>query len=798
MKPNDILQLKSGFRLTTLMFFFATGLFLLPHCAEAQTAAGTTITDSASASYVDPNNSGQTVNTPSNSVTVTVAEVAGMTLTAVSVTDHTGGVNILPGHVLYYDYLITNVGNDTNQFVIPGTATITGPGTQTSIQYSTNGGTTYTTIGGANATTPTVVEGGTVLVRVTVTVTSAAAPGDLIAVLLGNVTPNDNSAGTQNQAYPAAPSGGSNKCYTADPGSPVNGNRESSATQSATAGSQPQSFAKVLLTHGAMTPGVDSQHDTLAYSLGLNVSASAWTNALPEYVPADLTATSINLDGSTVSRILISIAIPSGTVLTGTPAAPVGWTVIYTTSATSTMANAAIWTTAAPGTLSNTTRVGYVAAGPITMGTTLSGFTLSVLTSGVSLSANTQVAAIAQLFGNSSGDTTAALCYDESGDANPANFNDDGTYGSNTPRSGVANTGSDGTDAANNNTGTGANGQDNIYTVNPAGTVALGPNGQPGAVGPTNSSDDYTNASAAVPAGLTTGSTYNPAAVTFTNTLKNTGSTTITNTIYVVPLPPSVITGGATSDLTSGTTVSLTYNGNTGVYTYNGTTWSLTSGTAISATNIAGGGTVNITASVQLPNGTALSTDTGAGFPVVLQAFVDSNGNGSYDAGEATENTVDRVYTGYLKMTNLERILGTDGTTVIQAYGSTLTAANLLPGRYLEYQVTYQNISSSGGTNCKQINAGSVMLVRSGLGGTSNWALDNDNNGIIDTSNVVGHAVDSGSGVVTYFSGDPATTSCSDQTGTTAATDVTKYVDTIPGTIAPGASGTFTIRRKMN
>ena len=783
-------------RCLVLAFLAGLALLLLSPGAHAQTAAGTPITDAASASYVDPNNSGQTVNTPSNSVTVTVAEVAGMTLTGSAVTDHTGGANILPGHVLYYDYVITNVGNDTDQFVIPGTVTITGPATLTSVQYSTNGGTSYTTVSGASATTPTVAEGGTVQVRVTVTVSPSAAPGATIAVLLGNTSPNDNTSGTQNQAYPAAPSGGAGKCYTADPGSPTNGNREASATQSATAGSQPQAFAAVLLTHGALTQGVDSQHDTLAYSL--NVNSGAWTNALPEYVPADLTATSVSLDGSTVSRVLVSIAVPAGTVLTGTPAAPAGWTVIYTTSATSTTAASAAWVTAAPSPLSNTTRVGFVAAGPITKGTSLTGYAFTVLTSGVSLTAPTQVAALAQLFGNSSGDVTNALCYDESGDANPANFNDDGSYGTNTPRSGVANPAGDGTDSANNNTGTGAGGQDNVYTVQPAGALSIGPSGQAQAVGPTDGNDDYTNLSCPVASGLAAGNTINPAAVSFTNTIKNTGSTTITNTIYIVPLPPSVLPVGLAADLPSGTTVTLTYGGNTPLYTYNGAAWSKTSGTAITATGIAGGGTVNITASVQLPNGTALSTDTGKGYPVVLQAFVDSNGNGSYDAGEATENTVDRVYTGFLKLAVLGRILGTDGVTVVQAYTQTLTAANLLPGRFLEYQVTYQNISTSGGTNCKQLNASSVVLVRSGLGGGANWALDNDGNGIIDTSNVVGHALGSGGGTVTFFSGNPATTSCSDQTGTTAATDVTKYVDTISGTIAPGVSGTFTIRRKLN
>ena len=330
----------------------------------------------------------------------------------------------------------------------------------------------------------------------------------------------------------------------------------------------------------------------------------------------------------------------------------------------------------------------------------------------------------------------------------PPNFNDDGTYNNSAPINGVANTGTHGTDASNNTTGTGAGGQDNTIAVQPAGAVALGPSGQPAAVGPNDSNDDYTNTTSTVPAGTLPGATISPGAVGFTNTIKNPGATTITNTIYVVPLPPTVLSGGALGDLPSGTTVTLSYGGNTPVYTYNGTAWSLTSGTAISATNLAAAASVNFTASVQLPSGTALSTDTLKGYPVVLRAFVDSNANGSYDSGEPSENTVDRVYTGCLKVSVQERIIGTDGTTVVQAYGTTLTTSNMTPGRFIDYLITYQNISSSGGTNCTALNANSVALSESGVIGVAgnNWALDNDSNGLIDTSNVVGQATDSGGG----------------------------------------------------
>ena len=92
----------------------------------------------------------------------------------------------------------------------------------------------------------------------------------------------------------------------------------------------------------------------------------------------------------------------------------------------------------------------------------------------------------------------------------PSNFNDNGTPGGNTPRSGVAAPAADGINSGNNNTGTGANGQDNVFTVAPAGTILNGPQGQPGAVGPTDDNDDFTDSSAPVAAGTAPGSTVSP------------------------------------------------------------------------------------------------------------------------------------------------------------------------------------------------------------------------------------------------------------------------------------------------
>jgi hypothetical protein len=102
------------------------------------------------------------------------------------------------------------------------------------------------------------------------------------------------------------------------------------------------------------------------------------------------------------------------------------------------------------------------------------------------------------------------------------------------------------------------------------------------------------------------------------------------------------------------------------------------------------------------------------------------------------------------------------------------------------------------------LNAANTTITENGTigSGGNNWALDNAAPaGVIDTSNVASSATDPTSGaVITFFSGagpNPTGLATTTTSGTTAATDVSKYVDTI-GTIAPGGSGTFTFQRKLN
>ncbi|MBH8555714.1 hypothetical protein I8751_25885 [Nostocaceae cyanobacterium CENA357] len=819
--------------------------FLAPVLAEG-TTAGISISNTATATYEDPNNPGTSINATSNTVTVTVAEVAGITVSASGVTDNNGGTAGV-NDLLTYTYTLTNVGNDPTRFHIPNQATTTGPGTVSGIlpndkngqapassqlQYSTDGGATWTNVSPGGVDTPSVPVNGTVLVRVPVTVQPGAQTNDIITVTLGNTPGN-----AQNQLR--NPDGGD--VYTVDnadgspgevAGVPVNGTREASATEQITVGSSLKTYAlaTVLKTRSAYNNAGTAAitDDKLTYGLSLRVESNDPTGQ--GITPAALTGTSINVDGNPVNRILVSDAIPAGTDLAAAPTPPPGWQTVYTTSPISTDANTATWTTTAPASLASVTRVGFI-NNPATItsiapGTTVNGFSIQLAVESTATSPLT-IANIAQLFGQTPG--TNAPVYDESGDQNPSNY--DGSVGNMTPPGGTDANGDGvpdtlppanvddgyidnpttpetGVDTGNNNSGVGTGGEANAFTVQTpvASAILNGPQNAPDATGPSGlTNDDFTNKSSLVPAGTAPGSTIDPQSVGFTNSIRNSG--TNPGTITLVPTPPT-----NTADLPDNTKVTVTYNSQSAIYNYTQAGgFALVSGT-VSIPNVAAGASINYGVEVDLPPGTALSTDINRGFPVPITASIDTNADGIADSQNIT---IDRVYTGFLKLVKMSRILqgtgpavGTgqdnfESTPAVNGIDPNPAVAdvsrNPAPGNIIEYQIRYTNISDpQSGTGNIILNADKIVITEDGTQSPNNWALDNDISGQIDTSNIVGSAKDSGASTIQFFSGNPASSSGIDQTGTTVNTDVTKYVDTVTGQVAPGIQRTFTFQRKVN
>jgi len=471
------------------------------------------------------------------------------------------------------------------------------------------------------------------------------------------------------------------------------------------------------------------------------------------------------------------------------------------------------WTATAP-VLATVKRIGFIKDGPIAKGTTVSGFTFTVRTTGLNATTGGSIYNIAQLFGGSVGGG-ATVVYDESGDQTPSNFNDDGSPGP-LPTNGVAVPANDGIDNASNNTGTGTGGEDNALVLAPAGTLLNGPLNSPAAVGPTDNNDDFTNKSSNVPVGITPDATipsvFNPDAVTFTNTL-NAPSTALTN-VLVRPVAPATAT-----DLPVGTTATLTYGTQTAVYTYEINagvgTFRFTSGNAIQIPNIPANSSVNYTVVVDLPDGTGLSTDTAVnrGYPVPILAFSDNGGgtpanagNGVFNAGESNNTTIDRVYTGYLRLLKQSRVLVGTGNPVVGSDGSLSdTAKTPSPSNIIEYAIRYTNISTpSVGSGNVILNASNVVITEDGTGTTlgsisNNWAKSLAVGGAIFTSHVTGSATDSGTGsTITFFAGATGATSVTEQTGTTATTDITKYLNTLAVPVAPQETRTFSFQRKLN
>ncbi|MEH1946335.1 MAG: hypothetical protein V7K77_05175 [Nostoc sp.] len=812
--------------------------FLAPVLADG-TTAGTSISNTATATYEDPNSPGTTINATSNTVVVTVAEVAGITVTASGVTDNNGG-NVAVGDLLIYTYTLTNVGNDPTKFHIPNQATTTGPGTVSgtlpnggtvnSLQYSTDGGQTWINVPQGGVDTPSVPVNGTVLVRVPVTVQAGAQTNDVITVTLGN-TPGD----AQNQLR--SPDGGD--IFTVDnpdgsagevSGTPVNGTREASATEQIKVGLTVKTYALATILkirsgyNNAGTTAITD--DKLTYDLSLRVESNDPTGQ--GITPSALTGTSINVNGVAGTYILVSDAIPAGTDLAVAPTAPPGWQTVYTTNPVTTNANTASWTTTAPA-LASVTRVGFI-NNPATItsiapGTTVNGFSIQLAIESTATSPLI-VANIAQLFGQTPSSNLPV--YDDSGDQNPSNY--DGSPGSMTPPTGTDTNGDGipdtlppanvddgyintpaspetGTDAGNNNSGTGTGGEANVFTVQAPIASALlnGPQNAPDATGPSGGTDDdFTNKSSLVPAGTAPGSTLDPQSVGFTNTVKNSG--TDSGVLKIEPTKPTNI-----GDLPNNTKVTITYGSQSAVYTYNSATGVFTTpGTAITIPNVAPGASVNYGVEVDLPPGTQLSTDINRGFPVPITASIDNyttdtNGDGIKDTGndntfDSSNITIDRVYTGFLKLLKQSRVLQGTGPVVQGNDGTfSIDAKKPAPGNIIEYQIQYTNISDpQSGTGNVILNANKVVITEDGTKLPNNWALDNDASGQIDTSNIVGSAKDSGTATIQFFSGNPATNSGIDQTGTTVNTDVAKYVDTVTGTIAPGIQRTFTFQRKVN
>ena len=271
-----------------------------------------------------------------------------------------------------------------------------------------------------------------------------------------------------------------------------------------------------------------------------------------------------------------------------------------------------------------------------------------------------------------------------------------------------------------------------VTSVTQVGNVQIGTSAHHDASN-TTTNNDYTNKSVNTGiAGVVFGSnTTADGTLVYTNTLKNTGDADDTFTITAPTVP-------------SGFTVEISTDGGTG-YT------DVSDGTTFVTVDIAYNSTADVLVRITEPTGNAVLSS----FNTVVHAV-----SGITPAN--TNDTIDRLYTGFIRLTKTAVVLNGN-----LAKG---TATDAVPGAVITFSVAYVNLASTGGTNCVTLNASNLVITEDGTASPNNWGTY--------TSHVVSSATDSRSGTIT---GDAVTTS-------------TSLTDTLTSLLA-GQSGTFSFDR---
>jgi hypothetical protein len=710
----------------TLLPRALAALALLCLCAATSfaqaTSGGTQIQNRASATYSDGTNS-YSVN--SNTVTVTVANVTGLTITP----DGGSVPTVVAGQTsVDFTFTVTNSGNFPTQVRFPalGAGIITsGPVTVTQAVVDVTGNGLgagdVDILGNASpvlypSVSPYLARNASFTVVVRVTVNGAANAGDNISVQLGDAPgDNQNSNGSAAEVRTSVPSG------TTLTGS----ESEAVGTISTTVDNDAKLQVELTVPAGPVALGSNITYSTTLRNVGTRPVAAQTLQGGPA--------------GSNTG-VFVVVPIPVGTVLQSVPAPGAGVTVLYSTSAlgadpgpgdppaTGPLSNVVVWTTTVPAVISSTTRVAFrVNSGnPVTNGAVISGLDL-VLTVQNGINASNPIWGIAEAFGRNS---LGSMLTDQSDNsAGQVSNKGDGNANFNEPKFGV-----DPLSATK--------GFQLPTTLTQTGSVLLGPSGAPAAVGPTNNNDDYTNKSVApaVIAGLSHLDTISAAAsVDFVNTVQNTGNANDTFTLTAPTVP-------------AGFTVAISTNG--------GTSFTTVSGGGNTTLAVSFGSSANFIVRVTAPSGSA-----------VLQGFSTTIRATSGISSGQSNDTIDRLYTGFLKL--LKSFTVINGTGV----GAPTDA---VPGAAIEYTITYSNVSvGGGGAGCVDLVASNVVISEDGSAAPNNWAAT--------TTQVTSPAPsDSNGGTITDGNTNGAVTAAS------------TFLKDAAGTINPGVSKAFVFRRRIN
>jgi hypothetical protein len=685
--------------------------------AQAQTAGGTVIENQASATYGD--GGGNTYETISNKVTVTVANVAGLAITPDDAAGSGSSGNVVAGNSSASVTLaVSNTGNFSNTvtFKAGGASLIVSGAINSSnltaafLDANSNGvfdaGDTDILGNGSDVASASIPAGASrnVIVRFSV---PAAASGQ-INIQLGDAATGGPTFDTQ----PLAASAADVLATTAG----VNGQVEARGLASLAVLSDVAIQTALTGPAGPVNPGND-----ISYQMRTcNVSATQVASA----------TTLTNAPAGANSGVFEIFPVPNQTSLKAGQAFPAG-TLYSVSPLTDNPVTVAVWTSAAPADLTTVRRVAFNRGASLAAANTCTPDQTVVVTINLAANANLPVLAIVDSFVNN---TFGVRISDQSGDAvsNAGNGRADLS-----PASSVL-------DGSNLSPPGNVDGDGVLLLTLIArlGSVFNGPNGAPQAVGPTNTNDDYTNRS--VTTGISGvapgGSTTAAGSTTFQNTVENTGNA---DDIYTLTVQNF-------ASLPAGTTLVITTP--SGAVTVDDPSDSVT-------INVARGATANYTVQFNLPAGQTVL----AAYAAVIRA---TSGN----TPAQSNDTIDRLYTGFLR---LQKSASVDNTTGVGG------ATDAVPGADIVYSVTYENVSSGGGgAGNVQLTATNIAIREDGGAAPNNWASNTTQVTTPMPSATGGTVVDNATNL-------PVTA------GTT-------FLRADIPTLAPGASGTFTFRRRIN
>jgi hypothetical protein len=262
------------------------------------------------------------------------------------------------------------------------------------------------------------------------------------------------------------------------------------------------------------------------------------------------------------------------------------------------------------------------------------------------------------------------------------------------------------------------------------GDVLIGPCGVPGAMGPTGINDDFTNRSVSTgianlsPRGMTTA----PATIVFRNTVQNTGAG---DDVFVLNAPT----------IPDGFTVEVSVDSGDNYLILGRSSPSIAIQLAYRAAAI-------VLVRISAPAGLKLLT----GFDTVICVT-------STATPTAANKTVDRLYTGFIRLHR--------SATFFKPGGG---AAIMTPGSEIEFAVSYENVSSFAGVGNSLLTAYNLVISENGNSAPNTWGAT--------TEHIIG-AYDNRGGVI-----------LGDRPGSTSLTDIVTSVE-------PGQSGVFKFKRRV-